>query len=452
MASTHGGLRKILKQKPSTVQFIKWSVETGIHKDLHNEQDGRRQPYNNRNKNNNPRFQKYPFEYEMLTLNPPIPTPPRIPKKQQRKERSALPTDKLVKSYMRRYDARMKAATTLTDAQREEYYYRKTLGVPNPATGAMNMDDSSTAMGRKSAVLSHAYDFALKQYETMQKNEGMTEEESIDVVEQLLANEEKVERLRSREKVNSLVKEKEEEKVKMQEATGVGVEKESGGDAATTAAVKPPSFTVPSILHSKPRTIQALNIWGKRLQAVPYNEWTLGASTALDHWIAVDVLGMSEASWNRLLDGELEIDVEKSRGTDVNIGDLARNKDIITVRSTLFPETVIYNSDTDFDASDNVSGMLDEEDDSDGKDATERSIDELLASLGGFEEDTAASSDAGNEDIETSVSNLIDSLQDWRAKNQETPFNEWDANTKKDFDVSFLCICCFYFYFYRINS
>lgn len=319
----------------------------------------------------------------------------------------------------------MKAVTTLTDAEREEYFYRKTLGVPNPATSST---DPSSAMGRKSAVLNHAYEFALKQYETMQKNEGMTEKDSIEVVEELLAKEEKMERLVSREKVQSLVKERQEE---AEEATGVkNEEKEESGAGATSAPVKPPSFTIPSILHSKPRTIQALNIWGKRLQAVPYNQWTLGASTALDHWIAVDVLGMSEESWNRLLDGELEIDLEKSRGVDLNIGDMARNRDIVTVRSTLFPETVIHGMDDDLDGSnEDLEGMMDEE-----KDATERSIDELLASLGGFEEEDVGSSDSSDEDVDSRVSKMIDSLQDWRAKNQEAPFKEWDGDTKKEFN------------------
>jgi len=339
----------------------------------------------------------------------------------------------------------MKAVTTLTDAEREEYFYRKTLGVPNPATSST---DPSSAMGRKSAVLNHAYEFALKQYETMQKNEGMTEKDSIEVVEELLAKEEKMERLVSREKVQSLVKERQEE---VKEATGVkNEEKEESGAGATSAPVKPPSFTIPSILHSKPRTIQALNIWGKRLQAVPYNQWTLGASTALDHWIAVDVLGMSEESWNRLLDGELEIDLEKSRGVDLNIGDMARNRDIVTVRSTLFPETVIHGMDDDLDGSnEDLEGMMDEE-----KDATERSIDELLASLGGFEEEDVGSSDSSDEDVDSRVSKMIDSLQDWRAKNQEAPFKEWDGDTKKEFNVSlfFVLLYMLHFTLYLIHS
>jgi hypothetical protein len=430
MASTHGGMRKILKHKPSTVDFIRFSVETGVHKDLHEEdnfqkggnRNARNPPRDDRN-NRKPKFAKYPIEYEILTLNPPIPDMPRISKKMQRKEQAALPTDKLVKNYMRRYDARMKAATTLTDAEREEYYYRKTLGVSQTGEGSSN---ASTAMGRKSAVLSHAYDFALKQFEVMQKNKGILEQESISLVEELLANDEKVERLVSREKTTTLIKEKKAAK------EGPASNDTASDKARGANTIPPPSSTIPSILHSKPRTIQALNIWGKRFQAVPYNQWTLGASTALDHWIAVDVLGMSEETWNRLLDGELEIDLEQSRGVEVNVGDLARNRDIVAVRSTLFPETIIGMVD-DMDDEDESDMLLDEQAE---KDATDRSIDELLASLGGF--DNGGEDASSTDDMDSRISKMIDSLQDWRAMNQEAPYKDWDSGEKDKFNVRFL--------------
>lgn len=426
MASTHGGMRKILKHKPSTVDFIRFSVETGVHKDLHEEdnfqkggnRNARNPPRDDRN-NRKPKFAKYPIEYEILTLNPPIPDMPRISKKMQRKEQAALPTDKLVKNYMRRYDARMKAATTLTDAEREEYYYRKTLGVSQTGEGSSN---ASTAMGRKSAVLSHAYDFALKQFEVMQKNKGILEQESISLVEELLANDEKVERLVSREKTTTLIKEKKAAK------EGPASNDTASDKARGANTIPPPSSTIPSILHSKPRTIQALNIWGKRFQAVPYNQWTLGASTALDHWIAVDVLGMSEETWNRLLDGELEIDLEQSRGVEVNVGDLARNRDIVAVRSTLFPETIIGMVD-DMDDEDESDMLLDEQAE---KDATDRSIDELLASLGGF--DNGGEDASSTDDMDSRISKMIDSLQDWRAMNQEAPYKDWDSGEKDKFN------------------
>jgi hypothetical protein len=447
LASTHGGMRNLLKQKPSPVQFIKWSVETGIHKDLHQQQQtdrSSRMRGRDGQQSRKPKFARYPIEYEILSLNPPIPEPPRIPKKMLRKEKASLPTDKLVKNYMRRYDARMKASSIITDAEREDYYYRKTLGIANNGS---NGDDLSTAMGRKSAVLSHAYDFALRQFQVLQENKGMTEEESISVVEEILAQEEKLERLTSRERVQTIVKERKQKESQIDTKVDANESPdESDSDLSSTSSAStpasPPSLTIPSFLYSKPRTIKALNIWGKRLKAVPYNQWTLGASTALDHWIAVDVLGMSEDTWDRLLRGELEVDVEKSMGVQLHIGDLARHRDIAMVRSTLFPETLMGMQEDDI-----MEGGFDEDEDMLGseKDAMDRSIDELLASLGGYDNMSSKGEGDGdggetardeNEDMNSRISKMIDSLQEWRAKNQEVPFDQWDSPTKESFHVS----------------
>merc|ERR1712151_1030790 len=109
--------------------------------------------------------------------------------------------------------------------------------------------------------------------------------------------------------------------------------------------------TLPSIFHNKPRTVQAMHLWGQRLSSVPYTQWTVGAATALDHWVAVDVLGMNEETWNRLLDGELESDVELAESVRLGktehgkenpcVGNSARGRDIVQVRNYLFPETIM---------------------------------------------------------------------------------------------------------------
>jgi hypothetical protein len=52
------------------------------------------------------------------------------------------------------------------------------------------------------------------------------------------------------------------------------------------------------------RSFEGMITWTKRLQAVPYGQWTVGASTALDHWIAKRVLGLSEETWLALLEGD----------------------------------------------------------------------------------------------------------------------------------------------------
>lgn len=456
MASTHCGMRRILKKRLSPVQFIQKSVQTGIYKELHQNE---RTNYNNNGHNfrNNlkPKFAKYPIEYEILSMNPPIPQPPRVPLKTLRKQKSSLPTDKYVHAYMRRYDARMRASRIVTPAEEEEYRQRKLLGFPMQDPASSSSMDGTSAMGRKSQVLQDAYEFALKQYQIAQEkaynDEDLDEKTSIQMVEELLQQEERNERLESRLRARQIRNEfytlSDTEEVKPSESPSSS--SSSFSSSSTNVHTRFEKNTVPSILHSKPRTIQALNIWGSRLRAVPYEQWTLGASTALDHWIAVDVLGMSEESWNRMLEGRLEKDVQESRVSDddthVNIGDMARVKDIITVRSTLFPETLfdnIYSMDSDAqeDTAIATGGLLDAH-----QDETERSIDELLASLGGFEDEennndmSSKSSSLNQEDsFDSKVSSMIDSLQDWRAKHQENPYESWDDTSKAEFKVSFL--------------
>jgi len=459
LASTRGGMRSILKRELPPVEFIKYAVQTGVYKSIYHPDNGSNNASSNRRGGNNkmrgggrfqndrhtPAIDKYPLEYEILSLNPPIPDPPRLSRKelrQQEAERTSLPTDKLVKSYMLRYDARMKASSPLTDAEREDYYYRKTLGVSNSNTSSPRAEDMNTAMGRKPTVLSHAYEFALKQYEVLSTNEGMTETESIQKVEEILAQEEKDEMLQSRMNARQVVQDLHGQTEDGKEAKTKVVSSTSVSLAASTTK-NPPTATIPSILYSKPRTIQALYLWGKRLQAVPYNQWTLGATTALDHWIAVDVLGMKESTWQRLLSGELEHDTQESRnGQDLVLGDKARMKDIITVKCTLFPETVLHAMDDEEDGEEDVMSASpdDDLDLTSEKESTERSIDELLASLGGFEDDdedddeSTSSDEDMDVDLDTRVSLMMDSLQEWRAKHEEKPFQQWDDAAKKEFN------------------
>lgn len=511
LASTKAGMRKILKTRLPPVDYIKWAVQTGIYKSIYYPDTNSNSSNNNRQNDNRhnrsaggggggddqahhrmPKINPYPEEYEILTLNPPLPMRPRLSKKdyrylqremklkeQQEKEKGqnhtgldlkkVLPTsDKLVKKYMQRYDNRMKSISQLTDAQREDEYYQNILGISE----RKKTNDFNSAMGRKSSVLNHAYDFALKQYQVLsdshRNDQVMSEEDSIQIVEQLLAQEEKDERLQSRLKAQQVVKDAKEKQKEVEEAVG-SKQKEDGrptsSSSTSSSSPSPPSSTIPSILYSKPRTIQALHIWGQRLQAVPYNQWSLGATTALDHWIAVDVLGMKEETWNRLLNGELEIDIQESYGgglSDVLIGEKARMNDIVTVRETMFPETVIHSLDDDDevmemkeefgDAEDALKSVDDDNKVGDSsKDDTERSIDELLASLGGFEDEDDEeddddstievmkglfSNDNEANDLDTRIAQMVDSLQEWRQKNMEKPFEQWDDGPKKDFNVS----------------
>ena len=80
---------------------------------------------------------------------------------------------------------------------------------------------------------------------------------------------------------------------------------------------------------------------------------------------------------------------------------------------------------------------MEEEEEEDLSRDAERSIDELLASLGGFDEPESNTKASGKSmDVDAEISEMVESLQDWRAKNQEQPFAEWDEETKAEFNVS----------------
>ena len=60
-----------------------------------------------------------------------------------------------------------------------------------------------------------------------------------------------------------------------------------------------------AVLYSNnQRSFEGMIHWTKRLERIPYRMWTVGASTALDHWIAKRVLGLSEETWLALLEGD----------------------------------------------------------------------------------------------------------------------------------------------------
>ena len=162
-------------------------------------------------------------------------------------------------------------------------------------------------MGKKSAILNKAYAFALRQYEIMRQDDSITEQESIDMVNQLLEQEKKTERYSSRTTSNTIQKWRRGETTKSNNNDNVARESKSrDGTTSTTPTISSdysshPSSddtsTLPSILHSKPRAIEGMAMWSQRLKAVPYREWTIGASTALDHWIARVILELEEDVW-----------------------------------------------------------------------------------------------------------------------------------------------------------
>ena len=475
MATTHHGMRRILKRRPAVVDYIRQSVETGVFQDLEaNNPNNRRNRYQQQQGSQfGAGVPQYPKYYEILSLNPPIPQPPKITKNLRRERAQMhLPTDRLIKSYLKRHDQRVRSSHPPTEAELEERRYAKLLGLSPPS--------SSDAMGRKSTVMANAYTFAVKQYDLLRTDEAqggdMTEEESIEVVEKLLAEEAERERLRSRQTAEEAAKWRMDVdaavKADAKEQEWAAASDEEPVVLANDDDVEPPSAAssssaaaataVPSILTGKPRALWAMNTWSKRLAAVPYNRWTVGAAAALDHWIAVDVLGLSEESWDKILAGDDGEDDEVMMGrgeggTGVGIGSAARAKDVVAVRMALFPETVMFNDD-DEDEADLASSYEEEsaEDDEAAASAaaTQKSIDDLLASLSDLGDDDddfnfgsssegdntaaegASSVDAVDDELDERVAEMVDALQEWRQKNVEAPYAQWDDGDKAEFDVS----------------
>jgi len=446
-------MRRILKVLPPSDQYIRQAVESGTYTKPPPGRGGRGGRGRHRGGPHGRSIEDYPIEYQILTMHPPLPEPTRVPKKYAHLEEeedsmddfnSGNQYDPLVKSYLKRnfdldVDGSPHQNMKSSSAVATEDYYEKLLGIPKPAP--------SSFMGQKSTLLNKAYAFAVKQHEIMRQNDGMTEEESLDIVEELLAQENTSERQTSRQIQKDIVTEMSSNKKISTDST-----EEKQGATSTDSAASSSSTTLesttPSVLHNKPRTIQGMNLWSKRLQAVPYKEWTVGASVALDHWIARNILELSEETWEELLGGE-------------NPDLTSRGKDILIVRHTLFPETNVSSKSStlaedlqqDEDTFDSISTDTQvEEDDGDDSttptDSAEKTIDELLASLGGgldddetnkfWKDDDGEDADAQTEesgDLDDMYAQLMDELQEWRAENVETPYAEWNQQRKDDFEV-----------------
>ena len=176
--------------------------------------------------------------------------------------------------------------------------------------------------------------------------------------------------------------------------------------------------TLSSILGD-PRSVEAMMRWSERLAAVPYVEWTVGASTALDHWIARQVLGLQEETWLALLEG--------SR-TDL----IDQGRNIVATRETLFPETRIASPTETEERAMWQHTEIPSTQDTDEDEQVEKSVEELLASLGSLSSDSPTTAvdetpslNLDDESIDTQVNRLMDQLQEWRRRHAEAPFEEW---------------------------
>ena len=404
----------------------------------------------------------------------------------------------MVKSYLRRHEDMLRSGISPSAAKQQEEYYSKLLlghGVNDESSPKskkfMSPSSLQTAMGRKSMVIENAYAFALRQQQVMLNNDNdnvngndntttkegasgassaskiVTEQESIERVEQLLKEESRANRQRGQKVAKNVSEWRERSQIEDGEDESKTSNKGEEDDDDNN------DTTLPSILHDRPRAIRALNIWSARLSSIPYSRWTIGASTALDHWIAREVLQMSEQVWQQVLEGG-GTDAYVVEGMDALIGGESkrglndRMRDIILVRGALFPETLVESSSS---AADMRRGMLGDIDDGllegGSSNATEKSIDDLLASLGDFGEDDDQSWKFDDEDVkkdeeedaaaddarDEQVAIIMDELQVWRGRNESSQYDSWDTDRKGEFDVSLtLCLVCGLLYLAILNS
>ena len=380
-----------LAENPSELKRIRWNVPRGS------------------------KIHDYPKEYEILSLNPPAPFRPKMPKKDQRKATNKYihenrPTDRLARNYL------SKQQSSSGEPSTAEEYYRRLLG----SNKAAKMD---SAMGQKSALLNKAYAVAVKQYYIM-RTENLKEKDALDKVEELLKDEEFTEKTTSRNKAQDLARHnlssssrklKPEERAKTVFPDAITSKKSSLGDEDNAM----------SMLYSEnQRAFEGMVSWTQRLQAIPYKQWTVGATTAMDHWIAKRVLGLSEETWLALLEGDSpEL--------------MGRGRDIVMARHALFPETILEGEESSLQEED-------DDDDQEGDPSADDDLDALLATLGGWNTDEtkkfdwkddggASESELGEGD--NTILELTAQLQDWRAKNVETPFDNWADDQKQKFKV-----------------
>ena len=192
LASTVGGMRRILKNKGSTIDYIRQAVETGVYRT----QDELEKVWKERRDSTDDlhvimrRFrqdivrgsaiQDYPDEYLILQQHPPIPDPPRTPVK-FREPPEPNPVEHLVRQYYQKFQQQHRrknrslaadmssssSTTTSTSASSPEDYYSRLLGIPAPA---MN-----SCLGQKSAGLQKAYAAAVNNYQ-LERTSNVTEE------------------------------------------------------------------------------------------------------------------------------------------------------------------------------------------------------------------------------------------------------------------------------------
>lgn len=318
ISTSHGQIRILKHATPDLLTYIQKAVKTGVYRSSEeieemnkklkeNPSDLRRVRWNVQRGS---KIQDYPREYEILSLNPPSPFKPKIPVKDQKKifskyVKENLPTDRLAQNYLNRQRHKERSGSEPLTA---DEYYRRLLG----SNKALKVD---MAMGSKSAMVAKSYAVAVKQYEIMRTG-NVSEKEAMEQVEELLAKDDFEEKTSSRAKAEDLRKQSQEMDDKgiiergqsafpgavPKEELLQGITNKTNQDGAGAASDY--DTTVSMLYSENQRSFEGMINWTKRLEAVPYRKWTVGASVSLDHWIAKRVLGLSEETWLALLEGD----------------------------------------------------------------------------------------------------------------------------------------------------
>ncbi len=424
--STSHGQQRILKHgTPDLLTYLQKAVQTGIYRSNEEIEEMNQRLQENpqdlkRTRWHVPRgskIQDYPKEYEILSLNPPAPFRPRMPLKDQRKAMNKYiqehrPTDRLARNYLARQQK-----TSGEPATAEAYYQR--------LLGANKAPKMNSAMGSKSALLNKAYAVAVKQYHLM-RTEHLTEKEALSKVEELLKEQDFEEKTVSRSKAEDLSQQQVRTSMPPKKRAETIFPRPKVD--TTVGSSKDKDDTHLSLLYSnQQRAFEGMISWTQRLQAVPYRQWTVGASVALDHWIAKRVLGLSEETWLALLEGDSpEL--------------MGRGRDIVMARHVLFPETILEEETLNRQ----LDGDLEEElvDTS-----TSDALDEILKGLSDWDEkrDESFGSSPYSDSLlksEDTIVQLTEQLQKWRGKQMETPYENWSGDEKQKFKVRDLSLHC----------
>lgn len=462
------GMRRILKRRLPAHEYIKRAVETGVYRS--NEEINavmeQRESSADDLRTIMRRFRQdivrgtsihdYPAEYLILEQHPPLPHPPRVSKKHLKFiAKKEHPMDHLTKKYMQRAEGLATDAVNPFPHQPQqgtsEAFYRTLLGVQR--SKRLELD---TTLAQKPAVVQKAYAMALKHYH-VQRTEGLTDEEAVQRVEELLrdaAQRETSTAQQQRRAVQQWRRQQQREQQQQKQKQQSPPESPSFALGAGSSPPPPPSHeldpdasdSMANMFGDNPRTVEGMMRWSERLQAADYKDWTVGASTALDHWIARQVLGLEEVTWQSLLEPNVEHDAAL-----LEIG-----RDIVAVRESLFPETVL--DDDDREEYENImtpDDMMAEEQrkrNEEQKEDSEKSITELLETLGGLNDDNygsginkdqddvlpvwqrEASQRLTPEELDARTEKLTLELQEWRAKQMESPYEQWSATEREKFD------------------